>query len=547
MEPNLKAEYNFKAVVMLIFLSTMPYLNTLPNGFVYDDNTLIVENVQLREPYNIVKFIQSTRGVKKIIHLVLYQLWGLNPLVFHLASIILHVICTLSLYILLKMMFKSSNIPLITGLLFAAHPVHTEAIAAISNMNDPLAMFFFVWSFILYLKRDESKWFYFFSIASFLLSLLSKEGAAITLPIMLLVYDLLFAKGDNKRYLIGLNPLSYLPYYAVLFIIVALMFMFNIYPTNLQPARLFHQTISTFYTAIGALPVYIKLLFLPINLNVEHVIPVSESILEFKVLASLTFLFILFIAAIKLSKVSKVITFGSVWFFITYFPVSNLIFKVTPYFVAERYLYLPSIGFCLIIATFIDKGMKVKNVFLLKYPLKDLTIYILIIMLGLYSGLTINRNLDWKSNFTLWSRTVRQSPRSDRAHHGLGEAYRELGLLDNAAIEYKKALIINNNNVLAHNNLGNIYLAKRLIDNAIDEYTLVVIIDPSNLYAHYNLGLAYDRKGFYKKAIKHYKMFLELTSKNHTSFQEPITNAKKRISVLKGFIKKTSNRREGGY
>ena len=534
------------AISVLIFISAIPYINTLSNDFVFDDISHIVENRELRDPSNLFSFIQRPRGIKYIILLTEYQIWGLNPFGYHLTNLILHALCTISLYFLLTKIFINSRIPLITALLFATHPIHTEAVTAISNRTELLAMFFFTWSFSFYILRKSSQWLYFFSIISFVLALFSKEAAVVSLPVILILYDLYFtplkevsSPGKGKRFskqhgsrqnlkpfpklwnFLKKNSWYYIPYGLIILIfLLYLRFILLIYPSSPEPkvAGLFlQQSFPTyFYTACKALLTYIQLLFFPINLNVAHMVPLSHSLFEWKVLVSLTSLFIFFILTIRMYTLSKAVSFGMAWFFITLFPLSNLLFPLTHYFVAERFLYLPSAGFCLVIAAVIDKLMGIgEKAFFIKQSPEKMAILLLIVIMGLYSGLTINRNLDWRSNYTLWSKTVKQSPNSFRAHVNLAYDYAEKGLLDQAIIEYKEALKNNPDNPSVYYNLGLAYHNMGLWDLAISSYEGALKIDPHDLDILNNLGIVYIKKGLFDNAIEVYKEALKIDPKNY--------------------------------
>ncbi len=124
---------------------------------------------------------------------------------------------------------------------------------------------------------------------------------------------------------------------------------------------------------------------------------------------------------------------------------------------AERYLYLPSVGYVLLLAIFLSWAKE-------KLPGTTKSIMIVfILIMGLYTVGTINRNNVWQDSFILWSDTVKKSPDSTVAHYNLGVAYSKKGLWDRAMAEYQTAVRLKPDYAEAHNNLGDYILKSRPI------------------------------------------------------------------------------------
>ena len=171
---------------------------------------------------------------------------------------------------------------------------------------------------------------------------------------------------------------------------------------------------------------------------------------------------------------------------------------------AERYLYLPSFGFVLLLATLLSRTNE-------KLPraAKSITI-VMIVIVGLYSVGTITRNNIWKDNYTLWSDTVKKSPDIAEAHFNLGIAYKSRGQLDMAMAEYRTALRLKPDYAEAHNNLATAYAARGQLDMAIAEFRTVLWLYPDYAKAHYNLGIAYASRGQLDMAIAEFQTVLRL-------------------------------------
>jgi len=145
----------------------------------------------------------SYRPVATLSYYIIHKAAGQNPFYYHLVSVVLHILNTLLVYWTARLVLRNPSAALIAGLLFACHPAQTEAVDCISYNEDLLACFFFLAAFIFYLKAtpEDSKktvfMFYIGSLVCFLLGLLSKE-MAITLPAVLLLYDLTLRARDRK-------------------------------------------------------------------------------------------------------------------------------------------------------------------------------------------------------------------------------------------------------------------------------------------------------------------------------------------------------------
>ena len=195
----------------------------------------------------------------------------------------------------------------------------------------------------------------------------------------------------------------------------------------------------------------------------------------------------------------KLMAFGIIWFFVTLLPVCHIF----PHheLLAEHYLYLPSIGFCLVTAVLFNNVLKEG-----KYVV-PLSICFMVIVL-LFSVRIVDRNRDWRDGLTFWKKTLKTAPQCARAHVNLSEVYVDAGRLDDGVISAKKALTINPDHIEGRNNLGTIYARKDMLDEAIAEFERALVLRPRYAKAHLNLGLSYFRKGEKDKAIYEYKQAL---------------------------------------
>ncbi len=514
---------NILVIITIIILTSLSYFNTLNNSFVYDDNTYVVENRQIRSASNIPKaFISSYppdskgqglyRPMVTISYIFDYAIWGLNPKGFHLANIIFHILTSIIAYLLALEIIKTRWPSAVVGIVFALHPVHTEAVTWVVGRAEVMAGLFYFLSFLLYIKDGESaslkNRLFIASIVSYFLALLSKE-IAITLPILLFVYDYFFVQRQKSTEIIELLKRRYLYFIILTFIYIIIRFavLGSFGPQkNLSFAADagFYERLLTIIVVIGY---YIRLLFLPFNLTVDYVFPKIASI-GLPVIIYGGVLLVSIAIAVLLYKRSKRLSFSILIFFVTILPVSNIM--PIGELIAERFLYIPLISFALLIGISADY-------FFIRFPSRFLRIIIsipLILLALFYSLLTISRNYDWRDAFTLWKATIYIMPASSIAHNNLGVEYVKKEDYVDAIKEYKKAIELSSKYSHALTNLGDVYLKIGLIDEAIDFYKKAIDAEPDYAIAYNNLGFAYFEKGLYKEALSEYKKAIELNTKD---------------------------------
>jgi len=517
------------AIAILVVVGALVYFNSLSNGFVFDDFAVIVENKSLNRPgfdfgsffnrsyFKIAAGEASYRPMATLSYYIIHKAAGLNPFYYHLASVVLHILNTLLVYWTALLILKNPSAALIAGLLFACHPAQTEAVDCIAYNEDLLTCLFFLPAFIFYLKatpEDSAKtafMFYAGSLVFFLLGLLSKE-MAITLPAVLLLYDLTLRDRDRN----SLSPAVilktvknriglYAGYAAVGMFYLMLRFVLLTGPAK-EAKPYYGSLVERILYLPDHIFSFIKLAVFPLGLNAGYVFSYPSGFFSISNLVGFIAVVGLAAASIYIHKLSRQSFFCLWWFLITLFPVYNIIQIFNPF--AERYLYIPLIGFCMLAAHIFDGQLlhRLSETGLAR----GLLLIVLIAWVGLYGALAAARNRDWKDSYTLWSKTVNQSPGSSVAHGSLGRAYQDRGQLVEAAREYEKALQIFPDDFKTHYNLGVIYDQQNRLEAAVRQYRKSIAINPAFADAHFNLANIYQRQGLPGNAIGQYQKVIEL-------------------------------------
>jgi len=493
--------------IILAVISFGIYANSLNNEFVFDDESVIVGYTPLQELSSIPKFFTAEEGFHKVIgryyrpivsttYALDYAIWGLKPSGFHLTNVIIHTIASLILFLILMKLFGDYEYGQISSflgtLIFAVHPIHTEAVSWVSGRTDSLATLFIFLSFLFYIKyRDgENNKYLLISLFAYLLALLSKE-MAVTLPVIIILFDFIYRKKDFKW--IKKNILSYV-YFAVLTILFILA-RFYVLRDVVDRTNYFYfhgkDSMTVFYSMIQTIPVYFRLLFVPINLLYHYngVIPDSSSFTDMRALFSLIFLVILIFVAVITYKKQNVISFSISFFLISLFPVMNIV--PTMNFMAERFLYITSFLVSLLIAYYFSVYLNNKN--------KNIIISISVIVILLFGYLTFQRNFDWKTNETLYS--TAEGIDGNVLLVNAGNIFANKQNYAEAEKRYKRAIEIRDNSVLAHHNLGLIYLIRGSLDSAEIQIKKGLAIDSLAPDGYLQLSNIYQQQGRIREAI----------------------------------------------
>jgi Flp pilus assembly protein TadD len=406
------------------------------------------------------------------------------------------------------------------AMLFAVHPIHTETITFMMASFNQISAFFFLMA--VYFHANGFRYSKIAALVSSFFAIFSSE-TAITLPVVIILYDLCFKEKLKLK--------KYAPYFAVAFFYLFIrFFMLGIGArTEAYPGGSFYLT---FLTMGKVFLKYIALLILPVNLTPFQYVKPASSIFESGVLLPWAGLLVLLIYSPKIYRSSRLAFFCIAWFFITLFPVSNII--PIQIFIAERYLYLPSVGFCLLFALAIEEAH-------LRLPARKKIAPLVFFVLAItsYSAMTIDRNLDWRDEVTLWTRTVEASPNSINAHKNLDRAlnhsyyrhqvdkgliYFNEGKYQEALNEFEVAAIFRPNDPIVYIYLGNVYTAVGMFDLAELEYRVAIELDPENPGYINNLANTFHARGMYDEAITLYKQALEFAPENK-EFHKNLANS----------------------
>ncbi len=589
-----KKNNNFIIYSIFFIFTFLLYGNSLTNDYALDDSIVIVNNSFTQKGFDGIKDILTHdtftgffgkdkklvaggryRPFSLVTFAVENQFFGKNPHISHFINVLLYAIIAVLIYVILsELLIKYKNnkwyfsIPFITTLLFIAHPIHTEVVANIKGRDEIMALLFSLLALYFTIKYYEHNKSInlIYSFISLFFALMSKENS-ITFVLIIPLTIYFFTDKKVKKILVSVIPLIIA---SVFFLLIRYLVIGNSLtkaPTELMNNPFLHASFAEKYATISyTLGLYIKLLIFPHPLTFDYYPKQIPIINWYNIKAIIPFVFYIFILIYSFLKIKSknIVSYSILYFLITFSIVSNIVFSVGT-FMNERFMFMPSIAFCLLTAYFLfyllPKYFSNKKLYAKFSPL------LLIVILSLYSFKTIDRNKAWKNDFTLFTTDVKTSTNSAKSNCSAGgkliekaqktkdkkqrDEYLKLAikylkksikiypnyndallLLGNAYFEYnknydkiiyyyKQILNRNPNYENVYNNISLIFSKLKDVDYKIKVYKELYKINPNRYDINYNLGLLYGRyKKNYIKALHYLQRAIKINPNNAQSYKD---------------------------
>nr|XP_008162429.2 protein O-mannosyl-transferase TMTC1 isoform X7 [Chrysemys picta bellii] len=473
------------AALLLAGLCALCYGNSLRGEFVHDDVWAIVNNPDVRAaaPWAGVfandfwgkgmaenTSHKSYRPLCVLTFKLNILLAGMNPFYFHAVNVILHCLVTLVLmYTCDKAVFKDGRLAFVTALFFAVHPIHSEAVTGIVGRADVLACLLFLLAFLSYnsyLTASNNQNFLYIARP-----FLKRAALVISYVILVLYFRFWIMGGSMPMFSEQDNPASFSPYLLTRFLTYSYLLAFNSW-----------------------------LLLAPITLCYDWQvgsIPLIESIWDVRNLATVLLVVVMIllslhcITAFKKLEHREVLV-GLLFLVFPFIPASNLFFRVG-FVVAERVLYMPSMGYLILFV----HGLKKLCAWLNRWGATALTLSALLLLL-LFSWKTVKQNEIWLSRESLFSSGVQTLPHNAKVHYNYANFLKDQGRNSEAIYHYKTALKLYPRHASALNNLGT--LTKDLVE-AKEYYRRALQLNPQHNRALFNLGNLLKSQGKKEEAV----------------------------------------------
>jgi Tfp pilus assembly protein PilF len=495
-------------LTLLLLLAILPYVNTLQNGFVYDDTNEVLTNPYIRS-FSHVGDIFSTRilahlGARGATNyyrpisifgfLICYELFGVLPYGFHLANLFLHALIVCVLFGLSKRLFHDQWLAFAAAAIFALHPIHTESVAWVSGVTDLDLAVFYLGAFWFFLESARSQgarseWMQLGMIGSFILALLSKEQA-VTLPLIATIFEHVYR--DDRLSTTWRQKTSR---YGALWLLVVVYILFRIrFFGAFAPVQL-TRNVSWYEAILSSAPLageYLWKMIWPVRLIAYYPFHKSLTPLDPHVLLGVAALALFALGFGVLWKRAHLVSFGLIWFFLNIAPVLNSRW-LGPNVFTERYLYLPSVGLCWVAA------WGIQNIWNRSSARPRIWRAVWVGLLGVVAVLAfvriVLRNRDWRDDETYYRATLEAVPEAGSLRLNLGAVYWNHMQLDAAEGQWKMALALSPDSAQLLNNLGLVYASRKQNDEAIAYFQRSMRERPNYTDAHLNLGRVYEATG----------------------------------------------------
>lgn len=429
--------------LLIAAVTLLVYLNSLSGVFQFDDHNVIVNNPAV---HGWSQWWQGMCGIRPLLKLSYTLNWtcGLGLIGFHLFNVLVHVVNGLFVYRLAQAVTKQSFRPELAGkaaltgaLLFAIHPVQTEAITYLSGRSSSLFTCFYLASLFCYLRCRRHAWLSWPQCVSaifFVLALLTKE-VALTLPLALLLWEICF--GELHQGVRGMWRRQWL-HWLILFVAAVALLYHPVYRCLI----VLKPTLTTVLTQIDGVSYLLTRLFAVTSLNIDPDLRL-QPVLTRPLASEACALALLLGTGVWMLRRKPLFAFAILWLFLQLLPTNTLAVRWD--IANERQLYLAGVGL------FIAAGFGLERVLgFLPGKGRKLLLFFFYTLLGLC---TVFRNDDYQSQVTLWEATVKQSPAKARVYNNLGYAYLLAGERTKARRSYLTAVQLRPDYLLARNNL----------------------------------------------------------------------------------------------
>jgi len=493
-----KSYYILGGILLVTFLL---FYNTLTNNFVnLDDSGYIKDNPDIKSlsVKNIAAIFSSFYNANyhpftTLSYAIEYNLFGLNAKPYHIINLLIHLLNVFMVFRLIKNVSGKTEVAFVASLFFAIHPMHVESVAWISERKDLLYSFFFICGLNTYYEYIHAtanrNRLYIYTILLFLCSLLSKS-AAITFPLMLLIFDYYFQRGWKKKVLFEKIPFFLL---SLVFGAITILSQKSAGAINadLMPD---YNLLQRFFVVCFTTSYYIVKLFLPFNLAVLHFAPAE---LPYYYYLSPLFLLLLTFLVYKARAMKRELIFGFL-FYLAGVSLTSQIIPVGYAVVSERYSYIPYIGLFFIIGCFYaavqDKRSFVSLKPVINYLLAGVTLFFMVI--------TFQRNKVWQNSINLFTDLVKKYPNQPHAHFVLAKNLIDVPDLNAALESMNRSIGLDPKMSESYFYRGNIYYGQENYAAALNDYLKAVELNPKYSEAYYNIGVTYNTTNKFQESIE---------------------------------------------
>jgi protein O-mannosyl-transferase len=511
----------------VLLVTAFAFFNSLDGQFVYDDRLQVLRNPTINQLANIPRmFVQSVwqflnqadkaaagpyyRPLFNIALIVNYALFGLQTVGWHLVSLLIHLAVVVLVYRLARRWEVGRETALAAALLFGLHPAHSESVAWVAALPDPLAALFILSALLFYERhyhgQGRSRAALGASIALAFAAMLSKE-VAVMLAVFIFVRELLDrAPGEPLAATMMQAAKRAAPDFAVTALYIVMRYAVLGFLRQDDPTSAPVSPFEVLITIPSVMLAYARMLFAPYPLAVVYGNKYVESVTDPRFWGAALAVAAILMAAAWLVRGSVVGRRALAFTILFILPVLNLkAFRPQESLLHDRYLYLPSVGFCLLLAIAIGwlaarVAERRRQVFIAATAVIALVFFVL----------TFNQNLTWQSEAAMTGNALRVTPDWPFMHNYIGAYAFEQKRYADAEQSYFDALKIDPNYYDALSNMGDIYRIQGKLNDAEQMYVKAIAAGAPYANTYYNLGVVYTTQGRVQEAERPLQKAVEL-------------------------------------
>lgn len=508
-------------IILLFALALGCYVNTLGNSFVYDDELQVLQNPYVKSWHYLPQIFRTTvwsfigdagetnyyRPLMTLTYLGLWKAFGDIPMGFHLFNILLNALVVACVFYAGRSLFKNHWAATLAAAVFALHPVHAETVNWIAAVPDLEATLFFLAAFLLYARAERAWRTQTLVVLLFVLALLAKEPALMLAPVLVCYEYLVRDDRQETKFPEKLRRCLPVCVAAVAYLGLRIALFGKLAPV-LQHAQISWP--SAIYSAFSLIAEYTRLLVWPVRLSAFHVFHASASLTSPGVLAGIAIVAASIVFVLATYKRWPAGAFCVIWMALTLAPVLNARWMAANV-LTERYLYLPSVGFCWL------AGWAAKKLWdlaaLRSGPIRQTrwAIAAVGVALALLSATAVwSRNRVWHDDVTLYTQTLKTDPDSYVMHMNLGTNYFGLHNFAASERELNRALELRPASPNVLNALGCVYMEQGRLHEAAAVLQKAIALKPTWTDPHSNYGRLLEKTGHDAEALSQFRTAVQV-------------------------------------
>lgn len=523
------------ALAIIVF-GVLAYSNSFQGAFVFDD-VGIASNTAVQKLWPIWPSMFAPQNVSRpLIGLSLainYAISGLNVWSYHALNLLIHLAAALALFGIVRRTLLSRALrerfgphafalALVVALIWTVHPLQTQSVTYIIQRGESLmGMFYFVTLYCAIRSLDapdKTRW-YVAAIAACLAGMISKP-VMVTAPLMVLVYDYLFAAGSLKETLRKRWPL-YVGLATTWIALAATLIAAPVSPNAGFEAKGI-RPLEYFVSQFGVIVHYLRLSLWPQPLVLDYGWPRAKTVGD--IIPYALILGALAAATVWALIRRKPIGFLGAWFFLilaltsSILPISDLAF--------EHRIYLPLAS---VVALVVIGGYALGKRWLARLAApkaaqmqlgRTLALVSVVAILAALTFVTLGRNVDYQNPIAMWRDVVRKRPENPRGYANLAKLLAERGSMEEALANFTKVCELRPTNAYAHNNLGAALTQVGKLTEGEAHLLEALRFDSAFADAHRNLGNNLAAQGRFDEAFAHLKRAIQLDPQSAEAYFE---------------------------